>query len=205
MLSMTGDWQRLAQYAMRRRAELGLTQLEVAQRGPLSLDRVQSVEGAKRDKYRLGTLLALERALEWEADSVEAILAGGVPTVRVAAGAVEQADPSMPVRRIVEGRMTAGTGGPAGKRHLTPIEGGNEAPVPDEFGLGDEPPFPGVTHNSSGYDTPARLNRVWEIAKEMEATYYQEREAKSDSRKLRAIQQYELAAKALIDELDSAG
>src|SRR3954466_15674345 len=105
---MTGDWQRLAQYAMRRRAELGLTQVEVAQRGPLSLDRVQSLEGAKRDKYRLGTLLALERALEWEADSIEAILAGGVPTVRVPAGTVEQLDPALPVRRIVEGRMTAG-------------------------------------------------------------------------------------------------
>ncbi len=175
MLPMTGDWQRLAQYAMRRRAELGLTQLEVAQRGPLSLDRVQSVEGAKRDKYRLGTLLALERALQWEAGSVEAILAGGVPA-------------------------TPGTAG----RHLQSIQGGNEPSAPDEFGLGDEPPFPGVTHNSSGYDTPAVLNRVWAMAKEMEATY-RERDTESDSRKLRVIQQYELAAKAVLDELGSAG
>lgn len=195
MLPMTGDWQRLAQYAMRRRAELGLTQLEVAQRGPLSLDRVQSVEGAKRDKYRLGTLLAIERSLQWEAGSVEAVLAGGMPTVRVPAGTVEQPDPALPVRRIVEGRMTAGTG-----RHLQALEGGGEPPAPDEFDLGDEPPFPGVTTNSSGLDTPAILNRVWAMAKEVEAAYYREHGTKSE-KQLRVIKQYELAAEALIEEL----
>jgi transcriptional regulator with XRE-family HTH domain len=76
---MDRNWKLLAEYAARRRAELGLSQIEVAQRGPLSLDRVQSIEGAKRKSYRLGTLLALERALNWGAGSVEAILAGGEP------------------------------------------------------------------------------------------------------------------------------
>src|SRR3954466_1331429 len=148
---MTGDWQRLAQYAMRRRAELGLTQVEVAQRGPLSLDRVQSLEGAKRDKYRLGTLLALERALEWEADSIEAILAGGVPTVRVPAGTVEQLDPTLPVRRIVEGQMTAGTAETAigsGRAHDTTVTtiGARASARLEEIsqavGLNEHPPFP---------------------------------------------------------------
>lgn len=73
------DWRRLAEQAAHRRAELDLTQMEVAQRGPLSLDRVQAIEGAKSAKYRLGTLLALERALEWAPGSVEQILRGGDP------------------------------------------------------------------------------------------------------------------------------
>ena len=76
---MTSDWQRLARMAALRRAELDLTQIEVAQRGSLSIDRVQAIEGAKRDRYRLGTLAALERALKWENGSVAAILAGGDP------------------------------------------------------------------------------------------------------------------------------
>lgn len=79
---MDRNWKLLAEHAARRRAELGLSQIEVAQRGPLSLDRVQAIEGAKSTRFRLGTLLALERALAWEAGSVEAILAGGDPTVR---------------------------------------------------------------------------------------------------------------------------
>ncbi len=93
----------------------------------------------------------------------------------------------------------------ARSNRLTVIEGGGESPAPDEFGLGDEPPFPGVTHNARGLDTPAVANRVWQLAKDMELAYYRERDTESDPRKLRAIQQYELAAKALIDELDSAG
>lgn len=76
---MDGNWKLLADYAARRRAELGLSQVEAAQRGPLSLDRLQSIEGAKRTSYRLGTLLALERALGWAEGSVERILAGGEP------------------------------------------------------------------------------------------------------------------------------
>lgn len=81
-MSSQRDWQRLAEYAARRRAELGLTQIEVAQRGPLSLDRVQAIEGAKSTRYRLATLVALERALEWSKGSVERILAGGEPGER---------------------------------------------------------------------------------------------------------------------------
>lgn len=76
---MDGDWKRLAEYAARRRAELGLSQGEVAHRGPLSLDRVQNIEGAKRTRYRLATLLALERALQWRGGSIDAILSGGEP------------------------------------------------------------------------------------------------------------------------------
>lgn len=87
-----------------------------------------------------------------------------------------------------------------GRRHLESIEGGNEPPAPDEFGLGDEPPFPGGGTNSSGLDTPAILNRVWAMAKEVEAAYDREHGTQSE-RQLRVIRQYELAAEALIEEL----
>jgi hypothetical protein len=92
------DWQRLAKYAARRRAELSLTQIEVAQRGPLSLDRVQAIEGAKSSRYRLGTLVALERALDWTEGSVERILAGGEPNVVHHASAHLRAESRMEAR-----------------------------------------------------------------------------------------------------------
>lgn len=77
---MTQHWRRLADTVVRRRAELNLTQADVAQRGQISIDRVQNIEGAKRTTYRLGTLAALERALEWAPGSVQAILDGDDPT-----------------------------------------------------------------------------------------------------------------------------
>lgn len=77
---MTGDWERLAELAVRRRAHLRLTQMQVAELGPLSLDRIQAIEGAKRGRYRVATLAALERALRWMPGSVDQILNGGEPT-----------------------------------------------------------------------------------------------------------------------------
>ena len=79
-MATTDRWRRLADAATARRAQLSLTQIEVAQAGPLSLDRVQAIEGAKRSTYRPATLAALERALGWTYGSVQAILDGGEPT-----------------------------------------------------------------------------------------------------------------------------
>lgn len=79
-MTSTRDWQRLAAYVVRRRAQLGLTQIEAAQRGGLSLDRLQAVEGAKRTSYRPATLVLLERALDWKDGSVDAVLVGREPT-----------------------------------------------------------------------------------------------------------------------------
>lgn len=73
------DWQRLASAIVARRAELGMTQVGVATAGGISLDRIQALEGAKRTSYRKNTLAALERALQWEPGSVQAVLAGGDP------------------------------------------------------------------------------------------------------------------------------
>lgn len=77
---MTNDWRRLAEAVARRRVELGrITQAELAHRADLSVDRIQAIEGAKKDRYRKTTLLALETALDWEPGSVTAVLAGRDP------------------------------------------------------------------------------------------------------------------------------
>lgn len=75
-------WRRLAEHVVRRRAELGLTQAEVAEAGQFSVDRLQAIEAAERTSYRPTTLGALARGLQWTADSVDVVLAGGEPTPR---------------------------------------------------------------------------------------------------------------------------
>lgn len=74
------DWERLADRVITRREYLGKTQIEVAQDGGLSLDRVSAIELAKSTQYRSKTLRALERGLEWSPRSVDTVLAGGEPT-----------------------------------------------------------------------------------------------------------------------------
>lgn len=97
---MTADWRRLADYVVRRRAQLGLTQSQLAQAGPLSIDRVQSVEGAKRESYRISTLVALERALQWEPGSIDLILAGGSPTPVGELARIRQETPEQRLDRL---------------------------------------------------------------------------------------------------------
>lgn len=91
----------------------------------------------------------------------------------------------------------------AGGRHLQALDGGGEPSASDEFDLGDEPPFPGVTHNFAGLDTPAILNDVWKMAKELAARADAEQGVQRD-RKRRAIEQYKLAAEALAEEINDA-
>jgi transcriptional regulator with XRE-family HTH domain len=73
-------WRRLATAVRARRDERGWTQLEVAARGGLSIDRIQAIEGTRSDRYSSRTFAKLERALEWESGSCRAILDGGDPT-----------------------------------------------------------------------------------------------------------------------------
>jgi transcriptional regulator with XRE-family HTH domain len=73
-------WRRLATAVRARRDERGWTQLEVAARGGLSIDRIQGIEGTRSDRYSSRTFAKLERALEWESGSCRAILDGGDPT-----------------------------------------------------------------------------------------------------------------------------
>lgn len=87
-------WQRLAAAVRARRDQRGWTQLDVATRGPLSIDRIQAIEGARTDRYSSRTLAKLENALEWATGSCGDILDGGDPTPKeVPAGAAEPRDP----------------------------------------------------------------------------------------------------------------
>jgi transcriptional regulator with XRE-family HTH domain len=73
-------WQRLATAVKARREERGWTQLEVATRGGLSIDRIQAIESVRTNRYSPRTLTKLERGLDWELGSCQSILAGGEPT-----------------------------------------------------------------------------------------------------------------------------
>ncbi|MEU4410662.1 hypothetical protein AB0F88_39680 [Streptosporangium sp. NPDC023963] len=74
------DWIRVGDAVRRRRADKDWTQMYVATQGPLSIDRVQAIEGARSTRYSPRTIANLERALEWEPGSVRAILQGREPT-----------------------------------------------------------------------------------------------------------------------------
>lgn len=81
-------WERVAEAVRKRREDdLGLSQMEVATAGDLSLDRVSSIERARGTSYRAGTLRSLERALKWAPRSIDAILDGGDPTPTVSVSA----------------------------------------------------------------------------------------------------------------------
>lgn len=72
-------WKRLAAAVVARRDARGWTQVEVANRGGLSLDRLQAIEGVRATGYRPKTMQALERGLEWTPGSVARVVAGDEP------------------------------------------------------------------------------------------------------------------------------
>lgn len=75
---MNPDWQNLAQHISARRLALGLNQADIE---GVSTATMTKLENAAAEGYRPSTLAALERALKWSHGSVEAILAGGEPTL----------------------------------------------------------------------------------------------------------------------------
>lgn len=75
------DYDRLGERIRTRREALGLTQAQAASSGGVSLPVWGVLERAERDSYRTATYRAVERALGWSHGSVEAILAGGEPTI----------------------------------------------------------------------------------------------------------------------------
>lgn len=72
------DWRRMGEAARQRRAILGLTQQELVGQidPPLNIDTVVKVEGGKRPNYRLTTLAAISRALDWPSDALWRIAQG---------------------------------------------------------------------------------------------------------------------------------
>lgn len=79
---MTGDSDplgRLAGYVERRIAELALEYVEVARAADFSIEALRKIRNAI--SVRSSTYGKLERALRWAPGSVQAILAGGEPTL----------------------------------------------------------------------------------------------------------------------------
>ena len=96
------DYQRLGDQVRDRRNAIGLKQHQAAERAGISLPVWGVVERAERTRYRKSTFRAVERALGWASGSVEAILAGGEPTLLETSGAVLQ-----PATSSAQGEVSA--------------------------------------------------------------------------------------------------
>jgi transcriptional regulator with XRE-family HTH domain len=83
------SWEQLALEVRKRRKELGLTQPDVVARGGPSVETLRMVENNRAGRLRPRSRRNLEQVLQWESGSIDAILAGGVPTP-------EQEKPSEP-------------------------------------------------------------------------------------------------------------
>ncbi|WP_204815294.1 helix-turn-helix domain-containing protein [Mycobacterium riyadhense] len=92
------SWERLADEVRLRRKQLKLTQLDVAERGGLSVATVRAVETNRSGRLSRRLRRALERALEWQDGSVDAVLTGGPPRTVSAAGA-DAASPTVSADR----------------------------------------------------------------------------------------------------------
>lgn len=75
------SWDQLAAAVRARRTELGLTQVDVATAGRVSVDMIRNIEHRRRTPKRVNprTARAIEDALKWEPGSIEDTLAGGDP------------------------------------------------------------------------------------------------------------------------------
>ena len=77
---MDTTWRELGGRLAARRAELGLTQLQVASASGTSESTIRSLESGRTDrKPRPSTLRAIAVALQWTPGSVELVLAGRDP------------------------------------------------------------------------------------------------------------------------------
>lgn len=71
------SWERLGRAVRARRKELGLSQADVTARGGPSVPTLRVVENNRAGRLSSRLRRALERAIEWDTGSVEAILDGG--------------------------------------------------------------------------------------------------------------------------------
>lgn len=81
METTTEDWKRLGRYIKDRRERLRLTQQGMYARGGPSVATIRNLEAGEQTSYRPRTRDQIEQALGWAAGSVDAILAGGEPSV----------------------------------------------------------------------------------------------------------------------------
>jgi transcriptional regulator with XRE-family HTH domain len=92
------SWEQLGDAVRHRRKELGLTQADVTARGGPSVETVRAVENNRAGRLGRQSRRALERAIEWEAGSIDAVLEGGAPCV-LGTAAVAAVPPAAPAGR----------------------------------------------------------------------------------------------------------
>jgi transcriptional regulator with XRE-family HTH domain len=78
------SWERLGREVARRREQLHLTQVDVVQRGGPSVATLTAVENNRAGRLSKRLRLALEKAIEWEPGSVDAVLSGQDPRAAAA-------------------------------------------------------------------------------------------------------------------------
>jgi transcriptional regulator with XRE-family HTH domain len=75
------SWERLGREVARRREQLNLTQVDVAQRGGPSVATLTALENNRSGRLSKRSRQALEKAIEWEPGSVDAVLSGQAPRI----------------------------------------------------------------------------------------------------------------------------
>lgn len=83
------SWATLGIAVRDRRKELGLSQADVTTQGGPSVETLRAIENNRAGRLSHKLRRALERAIEWETGSVEAILDGSPPRPRPAVSAAD--------------------------------------------------------------------------------------------------------------------
>jgi transcriptional regulator with XRE-family HTH domain len=96
-------WEKLGQQVRDRRAELGLTQAEVAQRGGPSVETLRALENNRAGRLSPRVRRALERVLQWETGPTRRP-DGGVPTLARPRPDAAAADRFAMARQVLEMR-----------------------------------------------------------------------------------------------------
>jgi transcriptional regulator with XRE-family HTH domain len=78
------SWEKVGIAVRDRRTAMGMTQSEVSERGGPSVETLRAIENNRAGRLSPRMRRALERVLEWESGSIDAILAGDVATAAVA-------------------------------------------------------------------------------------------------------------------------
>ncbi len=75
------SWEALGDAVRQRRKELGLTQADEAARGGPSVETVRAIENNRAGRLGRQSRRALERAIEWDVGTIDAVLEGAAPRV----------------------------------------------------------------------------------------------------------------------------
>ncbi|MGH3443267.1 MAG: helix-turn-helix domain-containing protein [Nitriliruptorales bacterium] len=79
---MDGRWEEVAAAVRRRRGELGIQQNELAELAAVDVSTLRNIEHVRRTSYDPVTLAKVSRALGWETDGIDRVLAGEEPRER---------------------------------------------------------------------------------------------------------------------------